>query len=285
MNIPDFYKTYIPITAQPFEKFEEHIEIAPCDALKPFIRCFWGSKKPYIKKGNNSRLIIPDTCMDIVFNVDYTDNRISNHFCGIDDAYFISDYTERQGRLVSAFGIRFYSWGAIVFAEEDIRSVKNGFFDAEQYFPKLKRAIEPRLFDAVTIADRIKIAEEYLLKKMHPERLNTTVLTALDMLIQRKGNVKIDFLARDLHISKRQLERLFREYMSIAPKSLSTLIRYQCLWQELLFNGGFNALDAVEKYGYTDQSHLLKEFRKYHSMTITDAKTKALKDVAFLQDK
>ena len=285
MNIPDFYKIYTPITAQPFENSEEHIEIAPCDALKPFIRCFWGSKKPYIKTGNNSRLIIPDTCMDIVFNIDYTDNRISNRFCGIDDASFISDYTERQCRLVSAFGIRFYPWSAIVFAEENIRSVKNGFFDVGQYFPKLKKAIEPRLFDTVTIADRIKIAEDYLLKNLHSERLNMTVLTALDMLIQRKGNVKIDFLARDLHISKRQLERLFREYMSIAPKCLSTLVRYQCLWQEALFNHGFNFMDAVEEYGYTDQSHLLKEFRKYHSMTITDAKAKALKDVAFLQDK
>lgn len=285
MNIPDFYKRYKPVTAQPFENSKEHTETAPCDVLKPFVRCFWGSKKPYIKTGNNTRLIIPDTCTDIVFDIDYTGNRISNRFCGIDDAPFLSDYTKRQGRLVSAFGIRFYPWSAVVFAEDDIRSVKNGFFDAGQYFPKLKKAIEPRLFDTVTLADRIKIAEEYLLENLHPERLNTTVMTALDMMIQRKGNVKIDFLARDLHISKRQLERLFSEYMSISPKSISTLVRYQCVWQEALFNSGFNSMDAVENYGYTDQSHLLKEFRKYHSMTITDAKKKALKDVAFLQDK
>ncbi len=277
MNIPDFHKIYRPVTAQPFENSKEHTEIAPCDVLKPFVRCFWGSKNPYMKKGNNSRLIIPDTCMDIVFDIDYTDNRISNRFCGIDDASFTSYYTEKQGRIVSAFGIRFYPWSAVVFAEEDIRSVKNGFFDVGQYFPKLKRAIEPRLFDTITLAERIKITEKYLLENLHPERLNMTVMNALDMLIQRKGNVKIDFLARDLHISKRQLERLFSEHMSIAPKSLSTLVRYQCVWQETLFNRAFNPIDAVEKYGYTDQSHLLKEFRKYHSMTITDAKKKAIK--------
>lgn len=34
----------------------------------------------------------------------------------------------------------------------------------------------------------------------------------------------------------------------------------QCLWNEVLRNPGLRILDAVEWYGYTDQSHLMREF-------------------------
>ena len=33
----------------------------------------------------------------------------------------------------------------------------------------------------------------------------------------------------------------------------------------------FNALDAVDKYGFTDQAHLLSDFRKRHLMSPKEA--------------
>ena len=43
-------------------------------------------------------------------------------------------------------------------------------------------------------------------------------------------------------------------------------------------------LDAVERFGYTDQSHLLREFKRFHGIPLTQARRIALGDVAFLQD-
>ena len=37
---------YHPITGTPFRQDDTYCEITPCDALKPYIRCFWGSVKP-----------------------------------------------------------------------------------------------------------------------------------------------------------------------------------------------------------------------------------------------
>ncbi|MDE6727531.1 MAG: helix-turn-helix domain-containing protein, partial [Oscillospiraceae bacterium] len=54
--------------------------------------------------------------------------------------------------------------------------------------------------------------------------------------------------------------------MGISPKCFSGLVRYQMLWREMALCGDFNVLDAVEKYGYTDQAHLLNDFRKRHLM-------------------
>ncbi len=39
---------YIPLTATPLRKKNEYREMLPEDlALHPYIRCFWGSEKPY----------------------------------------------------------------------------------------------------------------------------------------------------------------------------------------------------------------------------------------------
>lgn len=66
------------------------------------------------------------------------------------------------------------------------------------------------------------------------------------------------------------MERLFHEYIGMTPKKLSNLVRYQCLWRDIVSQSHFNILDAVYKYGYTDSSHLKREFKRYHSMSIRD---------------
>lgn len=92
-------------------------------------------------------------------------------------------------------------------------------------------------------------------------------------------------LAKESFVSTRQLERLFHEYIGITPKKLSNLIRYQFLWKDILCDKDFDVLSAVYKYGYTDQSHLLREFKRYHSMDIHKAIEMAFKDVGNIQDR
>lgn len=56
-------------------------------------------------------------------------------------------------------------------------------------------------------------------------------------------------------------------------------MRYQYLWSEIITNPEFRVLDAVCKYGYTDQSHLMREFKRYHAMDIQTAKRHAYQHV------
>lgn len=68
---------YHPITGTPFQADETYREVAPCPALQPYIRCFWGSEHPLPARPHDGGLVIPDTCMDIMFTVDYARNRFS----------------------------------------------------------------------------------------------------------------------------------------------------------------------------------------------------------------
>lgn len=263
----------------PFRNSSTYTEIIPCQSLRPYIQCFWGTKKPVTKAKNDvitDELIIPDTCMDIIFNINYTENKINSNFIGINTEAFMTAPQNDKEESTSVFAIRFYAWTAVLFSDESMTGVKNSVFDAAQHYSKIKSALEPLLFDINTINERVKIAEKILLDLLNAKRINHHLETALFCIFRNKGNIKTTALSDEVFISSRQLERIFNEYLGVSPKQLTSLVRYQNIWNDILFNKHFNVADAVHLYGYTDQSHLLHDFKRYHTLLPGEAKRYAL---------
>lgn len=137
------FKNYTPITAMPYRRSESYVEIEPCAALKPYIRCFWGSRDIYTLEAGvgTENVVVPDTCMDVIFTVNYTDNSLSDMFCGIDDRAVHNGGRNKRSQRLSVFAVRFYAWSAVLFAEESMRTCRNFYGDAGGYFSWLARAL------------------------------------------------------------------------------------------------------------------------------------------------
>jgi AraC-like DNA-binding protein len=148
----------------------------------------------------------------------------------------------------------------------------NSFSEVESYFYGFKKHFENINTSTFSLTEWILITEQYLLNKINLDRQNYNILNALHKILDSKGNTNISELCSYTNVSQRQLERLFSDYIGVSPKKLSSLIRYQYLWQNILFDKNYNIQDCVSKYGYTDQSHLLNDFKKYHSLSPMDAK-------------
>lgn len=279
-------KSYYPITATPFKKDNSYRELAPCKVLQPYIRCYWGTEKPLIREERDplSKLVIPDTCADIIYNIDESANTVSGGFCGVNDCSFYTSEKEKAGHAVATFSIRFYAWSAYAFVGDSLRATLNGYFRADSLFEWLDRMIRPKLLELRTLEEKAAFAEELLLKRLSDRKENRLVDSTVSYILDNRGSLEVADLAREFFISTRQLERLFHEYIGITPKKLSNLIRYQFLWRDIVCEPDFDLLNAVHKYGYTDQSHLLREFRKYHSMDIHRARTLAFQDVGNIQE-
>ncbi|MGN1102891.1 MAG: helix-turn-helix domain-containing protein [Huintestinicola sp.] len=263
----DLSKIYMPITADPFEKSDSYTEIMPSAPLRPYIRCFWGSLRPVGPSPDKpSGIVIPDTCMDIIFH--FYEWGSTSFFCHIDETAHCPSGNSDTAEY-STFAVRFYPWSAAAFAEYPDMSVPTD--RPEVIFPKLTR----KLYDAIshknTLMERSKAAEAVLYDSLRPEKQSSDVMNALYLTINSNGNVKISDLAAYTALSLRTLQRKFSVQTGISPKALCELVRYQLLWQETAMGKGISILDAVEKYGYYDQSHLLGDFRKRHLMTPAEA--------------
>ena len=249
-------RKYRPILSTPFGR-EGYREIAPCEALKPYIRCFWSDRQTAQRV-----LVIPDTCMDVIFKIDENGGS-DGFFCPLDESSY---YSENGG--AELFGIRFYAWTAQLFSRRDFSDSGSMAFCAEEFFDgvsEIKMLIQNECFE-----ERAATAEDWLTKSLENIRVNNDLLNAVDFIINNRGALEISALCAQTAASARRLERLFARSMGASPKAFSGLVRYQLLWREMV-GGAFNVQDAVEKYGYSDQAHLLNDFRKRHRMNPTQA--------------
>ena len=260
-------RLYRPITGTPFQADEAYQEVAPCTALQPYIRCFWGSEQPLHAQPREAGLVIPDTCMDIIFDTDYANNRISSSFCALDEHAYRTPASSASGGLAATFAIRFYAWTAALFAEDKLNGSANGHFPVDAFFRSVERMLAPVLFEETTLMGKVLAAEKALLAILRPEKADPAVLNAIHHILRTEGRVRVSEVSAGLALSNRQLERRFDAAMGLSPKALAGLMRYQLLWQNMALSSRFDPLDAVARFGYADQAHLLGDFRKRHLMS------------------
>lgn len=262
MQLERIARIYVPLSAQGLRFDGEYTEIPPCPALAPYLRCFWGSL--HARRSCGGSRVIPDSCMDLVFEVNYTKNRVTGRFCALDDAAYVTPERSSQD-IISSFGIRFYAWTAACFAEADFRDALGRVFDPEAHFSSLFRALAPQLFEPDDLAARARLAEAELMRRLRPDRPGDALLNAIYGMISGCGREKVGEIAAKAGIGGRRLERKLLELTGAGPKLLNQLIRHQLIYREVL-EGRYRALDAVEKYGYADQSHLLRDFRRFQGV-------------------
>lgn len=261
---------YRPITGAPLRNNVCYREISPCAALKPYIRCFWGGTG-----SDGGSIVIPDTCMDIIFRINPVKCSCTAAFCAMDErSHFASGQT---GDISETFAIRFYAWTAALFTRRDFSGSKNRAFPAEEFFGGLTGELSRRLPYSQTLEERAAIAQTILAKELNPNAANANLLNAVYCMLKTNGRARVTDICGYTAVSERGLERLFNANIGISPKALCSLVRYQLLWQQLVQPRGIDILDAVEQFGYTDQSHLLNDFKRRHLMTPNEAVRYAIK--------
>ncbi len=250
---------YHPIIARPFER-DHYRETAPCAALRPYVRCFWeqgGCTVPW--------LVVPDTCADLIFRFG-ADGQVEYFFCGIGDKPFWSE----PAAGLSTFGVRFYGWGAGLFADEALCGTVNGKFAPEAFF----RWVTPELINGLaacrTTEERAAKIEKILMKEMENRAYSGDFSQAVTRILLSGGNVGLRELSFETALSPRQLERLFAQNLGLSPKKTADLVRYQLLWQQML-RPDYDAMDAVARFGFYDQAHLLHTFKRYHGLSPAEA--------------
>lgn len=241
-------------TATALPKNSTVTEFAPCEPLKPIVRCFWTSN------GAPCR-IIPDCCGGIVIPLQPEKEAF---YCGMNNRSFLMHET------FPLFGIRFFAWTAKLFTPVNGGELFNNAVPAREIFFGFDH-IEAAIKQADNIQKRIAVAQNYLLKTLHPSAFNASVMNALYFAVRRDCRVSVSDLTDYCAVGKRTLERNFIEYTGTNPKQMIDLCRYQLLWREALRHD-FDVLNCVERFGYYDEAHLYKNFKLYHGVNLTQAR-------------
>ena len=218
--------------------------------------------------------VIPDTCMDIIIEINHTRQSISSRLCGLQDCTFMVEQG-RGGDRVTKIAARFYFWSARLFLDLELGETANRVLDLELVQPGCNREFEP-LFYHRSMGESISWLEGYLLERLETNRYNPNLYNSIDYLLRAGGNAVVKDICANSCVSQRQMERLFKQNIGLPIKRIASLVRYQNVWGEVVRRERFEIMDAVHRYGYADQAHLLNDFKRFHGIWPEQARRAAL---------
>lgn len=164
---------------------------------------------------------------------------------------------------VQVFGIRFYPEGIY-----QLFGVPPAHFTAtfENSHHVLGKAFDEcccRLRTAGTVAEKLAIAEDYLLKKLAARNHRGNYLRlAPEIIRQCQGAISLESLVQQVNISPRQLQREFKKTYGITAKEYMRLSRLNAI-QQYMQSGKVDLTDLSYEKGFADQSHFIREFKQF----------------------
>lgn len=241
-------------------------EFYPTQSLRPYVHRFWTGRFTPRQADCLAQRIVPSGFMEVIIH-------LTGHHCDLPAAtgwrqspnYTLiglqsEAYEVRFSQEVEVFAIRFKPAGFYTLFGAPSGELVNTHEDLEAVLGPRFCTFATRLQDEKSVARQLRIAEQYLLQALGDGDL-TYLNRAAELIMVSGGNVRVTDVASRFCVSKRQLERAFKNKLGFSPKQYMRIARLN-LVQQLFQRGGFhNLAEIAYKAGYTDQPHFNREFK------------------------
>jgi AraC-like DNA-binding protein len=133
------------------------------------------------------------------------------------------------------------------------------------------RPLERRLAESPHLGAALDLVEEWLLARLRGgPAVHPITQAALERLAGGVSDLRVEALARELGVSSRYLNDLFRREVGLPAKGLARILRFERAQDQLLRRGDRNLARLAQECGYYDQSHLNRDFRALAGLTPTE---------------
>lgn len=166
------------------------------------------------------------------------------------------------------FGVRFQPGSHILPKDICIQDVVNADIDISdnQFTKKLSNNLEPWMdLDTLSAIFMDNYREFFLERQGANHELERYIRKRI---YQCNGNITIKDLSKETGYSECYIRRVFGQLHGISPKVFEKFVRFHYVMEELNNKDNAMQLDEIAlTYGYYDQAHMLKEFKKFTNVT------------------
>ncbi len=246
------------------------MQIAPSNILTAIIRHYLFLDSNGL--GAKNLRLFSDGNTGIVFNSGYglsldVDNKLPNSF-------LYGQITRFKDLLLS----HNTSLIIVVFQPAGIKNLlgipahelRDKIVSAECIFGEQTSQIEETLAESTTIREKSNILNLFFqaIFLKNPGNREQVVSTSIHLILKNRGVVSNNQLVKITGYTERHLERLFLDAIGISPKRFSGIIKLHHFLQQLRKKPEYTTLTEIAyNAGYSDQSHLIREFKKHTGMT------------------
>ena len=237
-----------------------HQEFEPPDELREAIKCFWHNRWDFGDQPS-SFAVMPDGYAEIIFSF----GSVMRDGAALPSPFLMGLLNQpvvfaAAGRL-EIIGIRCYPW--TVFDLLGLPAGRHGV----QTFEHPIAQLQPLLARYVQSGD-IDSALNELRRFFQPQvALDSTLFKAGEALRAARGAMAVSEVAAAAHATVRTLERKFKQSSGHTVKDVSGLMRFEQVRNRLWHAPQTRLAALAQELGYTDQSHLSREFKRYSGTT------------------
>ena len=168
-----------------------------------------------------------------------------------------------------AFGLKIKPSGISLFTK-DTRDLKNTFTSIDMLSDLELLDVEHKILESNTVKCKIDLIESYMSKKLRSFELNSDFVlmeTIVNYIQNKKGNMRFDQLTSHFGLNYKKIERLFLKHLGLTPKVYLRIIRFNASVSSGMLYASENLTQIAYRNGFFDQSHFIKEFKQFSSLT------------------
>jgi AraC-like DNA-binding protein len=270
----------------------QHQEFDPPEVLRDTIKCFWYNNREF-GTSESSFEVIPDGYAEIIFHFGSGCSiSINGDLQPLPSPFMVGLLNQpalfyAKNRL-EIIGIRCFPW--TVFDLLGLPSEKGGVRTFEHPIAQLQSILDS-LIGAGKIDEALEQVKQYLLNTRSQIAVDSMLFKAGVAMEEANGTILVSQVATAAHTTVRTLERNFKQSSGYTVKDVSGLMRFEQVRNQLWLDPNTNIAGLAHDLGYTDQSHLSREFKRYSGTTPAAFARKAKKGkqlvsnnfVAFIQ--
>ncbi|MCB0543381.1 MAG: helix-turn-helix transcriptional regulator [Saprospiraceae bacterium] len=246
----------------------KYLEFKPSAALAPYIDCYW--YKESLPTGDGVSKCIPSGSTDIIITLNESTNRMWHQGQWVSLPKYILAGIRTEPVILkvptfnTAFGIRIKPEAFVEFFRMPLKELSNDSMEVEAVLDRRMVALSEQIVEQADNTARVALCEAYFLRMLNQIQPKHHYLAeALQRIRRNGGQLSTEALSRQVFVGERQLQRAFREYFGISPKTYSRIMRFNRANYLLLKKPQASWADISYTCGYSDQAHFIREFKTF----------------------
>ncbi len=245
-----------------------HQEFEPPEELRDTIKCFWYNRRDF-GEHKSSFEVLPDGYAEIIFHFGSTCSISTNGGLQPLPSPFIMGLLNQPILLSTKnrfeiIGIRCFPW--TVFDLLGLPSGQDGVRLFEHPIAQLQSSLN-KWIQADRRNEALAEVKRYFLDIRSQLATDSMLFKAGVAMREANGTMPVSQVAAAAHATVRTLERKFKQSSGYTVKDVSGLIRFEQVRNHLWLDPDSNLTGLAHDLGYTDQSHLSREFKRYSGTT------------------
>jgi len=257
--------------------------IEPHPLLKGYIEKMWVFESSGRMPVDDLKLVVPNGNIKLTVAFrngivvamngrSFTSKEQGISLTGLVDVPVVLDVDEdvATGTLCAEFNPQ----GAYRFFRIPLNDLKNQIHPLKDILGTVAKQLEEQISNVESIEGKVALLQQFLLKQFLLQEEDSIFEYCVAKIVSSKGKITIKELEKKTGYSSRWLNMKFTDKLGISPKNLSTIIRFKQYYNAVANNDELSFMKNDFYDFYYDQSHFMKEFRRFTGLPYSGFESK-----------